>query len=265
MLRILTHETPNNPYLNLAFEEALARARSKDLVEDTLRIWRNGKALILGYFRNPEEDINLLVAKKRKIPIVRRFSGGGTVYHDIGCVNYSVVIKRDVKFPISYLYNELLKGTLLALKKLGVNAYVRNTNDIVVNERKVSGTAASIKWGVLFLHGSILINSDLKMLYLLLKIPKNIKPSIDPVKYRVANLSSFLGNIDIDEIVNALISSYSRILMSDYYFDEPGKEELKIAKVLLKEKYLKDEWNFKVPPKIDEKEIEKKINAILEG
>ncbi len=263
MLRILTYETPNDPYLNLAFEEALARARSKDLVEDTLRIWRNEKALILGYFRNPEEDINLLMARKIKIPIVRRFSGGGTVYHDIGCVNYSLAIKRDVKFPISYLYNELLKGTLLALKKLGVSAYVKNTNDIVVNERKVSGTAASIKWGVLFLHGSILINSDLKMLYLLLKIPKNIKPAIDPVKYRVTNLSLFLGNIDIDEIMNALISSYSKILMSDYYFDEPGKEELKIANILLKEKYLKDEWNFKVPPKTNEKEIENKINAIL--
>ncbi|ALM76455.1 lipoate--protein ligase family protein [Thermococcus barophilus] len=264
MLRILTYEIPNNPYLNLAFEEALARARSKDLVEDTLRLWRNEKALILGYFRNPKEDINLLVAKERKIPIIRRFSGGGTVYHDTGCVNYSLTIKRNVKFPISYLYNELLKGTLLALKKLGINAYVKNTNDIIVNERKVSGTAASIKWGVLFLHGSILVNSDLKMLYLLLKIPKNIKPSIDPVKYQVANLSSFLGNVSVDEVMNALISSYSKILMSDYYFDEPRKEELNIANILLKEKYLKDEWNFKVPPKIDEKEIEKKINAILE-
>lgn len=265
MLRILTYETLDNPYLNLAFEEALARARSKNLIEDTLRIWRNEKALILGYFRNLEEDINLLVARKRKIPIVRRFSGGGTVYHDIGCVNYSLVIKRDIKFPIPYLYNKLLKGTLLALKKLGINAYVRNTNDIVVNERKVSGTAASIKWDVLFLHGSILVNSDLKMLYLLLKIPKNIKPSIDPVKYRVANLSSFLRNIDIDEIMNALIFGYSKILMSDYYFDDPRKNELKIANVLLKEKYLKDEWNFKVPPKTDEKEIEKKINETLES
>jgi lipoate-protein ligase A len=262
-IRVLTYETPRNPHLNLAFEEALARVRAKDLVEDTLRIWRNEKALVLGYFRNAEDDINLLRAKEMNFSIVRRFSGGGTVYHDLGCVNYSIVIKRSVRFPVSYLYNELLKGTLIALKKLGIKPHIKNTNDIVVNGKKISGTAGSIKWNVLFLHGSILINSDLNMLYFLLKVPKSVKDSIDPVKYRVANLSRFVEDLNYEKMRDALIFGYSKVLSAKPYFDNPTKKELKVAQILYKQKYSKEEWNLKRSPNIDTKKIERKIEEVL--
>lgn len=262
-VRVLTYETPRNPYLNLAFEEALAIVRAKDLIEDTLRIWRNEKTLVLGYFRNAKDDINLLRAKEMNFSIVRRFSGGGTVYHDLGCVNYSIVVKRNTRFPVSYLYNELLKGTLVALKKLGVRPYIKNTNDIVVNGKKISGTAGSIKWNVLFLHGSILVNSDLNRLYLLLKMPKSIEGSIDPVKYRVANLSRFVGDLNYERIRDALIFGYSKTLLAKPYFDNPTKKELKVAQILHKQKYSRREWNLKRPPDIDTKKIERKIEEVL--
>ena len=258
-LRVLFNEYPD-PYLNIAFEEALARVRGVDTISDTLRIWRNKKALILGRFMKVEEDVNLENANRFRFPIIRRFTGGGTVYHDERCINYSLVLKRDVRYPLDYLYAHLLKGTLLALKKLGLRPYLKNTNDVVVNERKVSGTAAGLRWEVLFLHGSILVDSNLQMLYSLLKIPK--VHSFDPVKYRVANLTSFIRNISMDHVVEALIWGYSRVLSAPSTFEEPVREESKIAEILYEEKYSKDEWNFGGSIK-NETEINKKIKEIL--
>ncbi len=260
-LRVLTFQDPN-PYMNLAFEESLARARAKDLIPDTLRIWSNQRAIVLGYFRDPEIDVNLLRAEKDGFPIIRRFTGGGTVYHDKGCINYSIVLKRGVKFPISYLYGTLLKGTLNALERLGIRAELRNTSDVVFKGRKISGTAGSIKWGVLFLHGSILVNANLKELKSLLRIPENIKPSIDPVKYRVANLTEFI-DVEYSDIISALIHGYSEILSLTYHFEKPTEKEIKVARLLQKEKYSREEWNMKRPPKINKRELEEKIDKIL--
>ena len=259
-LRILSYKSAN-PYFNLAFEEALARVRGADIVDDTLRIWVNKNSIVLGRFRKAEKDVNMENAKKFKVPIVRRFTGGGTVYHDEGCLNYSLAVKKDVKYPVDYLYGSLLKGTLLALKELGLKPYLRNTNDIVVNERKVSGTAAGLRWGVLFLHGSVLVNSDLLKLYSLLRIPK--KHDFDPVKYRVANLSAFVNNIEIEELAELLAKSYSRVLGEDLYFDTPVLEELKVARLLYNEKYSKEGWNLKSPPEDREKRIKEKLKEIL--
>jgi len=260
-LRILTFEY-HDPRLNLAFEEALARARAGDLIPDTLRIWINNNALVLGYFREAREDINMLKAKKEEFPIIRRFTGGGTVYHDKGCINYTITLKRNVRFPISYLYGILLKGTIEALKIFGVNPELRNTSDVVLGERKISGTAGSIKWGVLFLHGSILINADLKKLTSLLRVPEEIKPSVDPVKYRVANLSEFI-DVNQKDVIESIIHGYSKILSCGYYIDKPTKEEKKLARLLYREKYSKKEWNLERPPKINRKELEDKVRELL--
>ncbi|HIH71785.1 MAG: lipoate---protein ligase [Thermococcaceae archaeon] len=257
-LRVIFHEY-RNPYLNIAFEESLARSRGVDLVDDTLRIWKNENSLILGRFRKVEGDINVGNAGKLGFSIVRRFTGGGTVYHDNGCLNYSLAIKRDVRYPVDYMYKVLLNGTLLALKKLGITPYLKNTNDVVINERKVSGTAAAVRWGVLFLHGSILVNSNLQKLYLLLRIPKT--HNFDPVKYRVANLSAFV-EASMEEVADALVWGYSRVLSTFPTFEEPLKEEIKVADILYKGKYSRDEWNFK--GLVDtERELNKKVKDIL--
>jgi len=245
-LRVLVFDS-GDPKFDLAFEEALARLRARDKIPDTLRLWRTSRSVVLGYFRSAEEDVNLDVASNEGIPLIRRFSGGGTVYLDRGCVNYSIVMKREVEFPISYLYGTVLQGTLTALESLGLSPYLRNTNDVVVNEKKVSGTAASIRWGVLFLHGSVLVDADLMTLRALLRVPERLKPSVDPVKYRVANLLEFVGGLDVDSVMDALIGGYSNVLSEDAYVDEPSKEELDVAGILYRFKYSHEEWNLRLP------------------
>ncbi|NJE76825.1 biotin/lipoate A/B protein ligase family protein [Thermococcus sp. ES12] len=236
-----------DPEFDLAFEEALARLRAKDMIPDTLRLWRTSRSVVLGYFRSAEEDVDLDLAGRKGVPIIRRFTGGGTVYLDRGCVNYSVVIKKDVEFPVSYLYGTILRGTLAALESLGFSPYLRNANDVVVGGRKVSGTAASIRWGVLFLHGSILFDADLGMLRGLLRVPERLKPSVDPVKYLVANLSEFTDSIDAGDVMDALVRGYSEVLSEKFYMDEPMEEELNAAEILHGFKYSRDEWNLRLP------------------
>lgn len=268
-LRVLLFETPDNPWFNMAFEEAFVRVRAAGIVkDDCLRIWRNSEAIVLGYLRNLADEVNVELARKLKVPIVRRFTGGGAVYHDLGNINYSIVIKPcgKIEKPIDYIYSKLLSGVLIALKKLGVNPYVENINDIVVENRKVSGTAATLFWNILFLHGSLLVNTNLSRLRKLLKIPKN-KPytkKINPVKYRVANLNDLLKiKASMREVIEALISGYEEALKVEAYLDKPLKLELRIAEILYKGKYLHATWNMEKHSIVEYRELEKEISEIL--
>jgi len=269
-LRVLLFETPENPWFNMAFEEALARIVSVGVIEEPcLRIWRNREAIVIGYMRNVEDEVNVELANKWGIPIIRRFTGGGAVYHDLGNINYTVIIKprEKIEKPIDYMYSELLNGILLALRKLGLNPYVENINDIVVNGRKVSGTAATLFWNIAFLHGSLLVSTDLEKLKAVLKIPPKGKyvKKVSPVKYRVENISNLLRRkTSMKEIIENIISGYEELLKAEAYLDKPSSLELRLANLLFKERYVKKTWNTKRRSIWEYRDLEDKIRAFLE-
>ncbi len=248
-LRVLLFETPEDPYMNLSFEEAFLIARERGWIEDdVLRIWRNANAVIIGYFQVAEEEVNLIETRKIGASIVRRFTGGGAVYHDLGNLNYAIAVKRrDVKGGVDFLYNFLLKGALNALRNLGASPKLENINDIVANDRKVSGTAGTIRGDTYFLHGCLLVKTDLAKLSSLLRVSKVklIDKRISSVKYRVANLCDVLErDISYKELVEALIRGYEELLGAEAYFDMPSSDELKLARALYKAKYTTPEWNL---------------------
>jgi len=269
-LRVLLFETPENPWFNMAFEEALARIVSVGVIEEPcLRIWRNREAIVIGYMRNVEDEVNVELANKWGIPIIRRFTGGGAVYHDLENINYTIAIKPRGKIekPVDYMYSELLNGILLALRKLGLNPYVENINDIVVNGRKVSGTAATLFWNIAFLHGSLLVNTNLEKLKAVLKIPPKGKyvKKVSPVKYRVENISNLLRRkTSMKEIIENIISGYEELLKAEAYLDKPSSLELRLANLLFKERYVKKTWNTKRRSIWEYRDLEDKIRAFLE-
>ena len=269
-LRVLLFETPENPWFNMAFEEALARIVSVGVIEEPcLRIWRNREAIVIGYMRNVEDEVNVELANKWGIPIIRRFTGGGAVYHDLGNINYTIAIKprEKIEKPVDYMYSELLNGILLALRKLGLNPYVENINDIVVNGRKVSGTAATLFWNIAFLHGSLLVNTNLEKLKAVLKIPPKGKyvKKVSPVKYRVENISNLLRRkTSMKEIIENIISGYEELLKAEAYLDKPSSLELRLANLLFKERYVKKTWNTKRRSIWEYRDLEDKIRAFLE-
>ncbi|RLE96973.1 MAG: lipoate--protein ligase family protein [Thermoprotei archaeon] len=266
-LRVLLYETPHDPYMNLAFEEAFTRVRAADLTCDTLRIWRNDRAVVIGYFQEAGAEVKLAEAEKLGIRVVRRFTGGGAVYHDLGNINFALAIKAEgVKDPISYLYSYLIGGALRALKLLGASPRLENVNDIVVNQRKVSGVAASTRWGVYFLHGCILVNADLTALAKVLRVPKEKlrDKGVSEVKYRVANLSEVLGReLSYRELVKALVKGYEEHLKAESYVDLPSKEEVRVAQLLYEYKYSRNEWNLYRAPHSAFKNLEEKLKEIL--
>ncbi len=248
-LRVLLFETPEDPYMNLAFEEAIPRARGCGISPDTLRLWRNQGAVIIGYFQRAEEEVNLEQADRLGIKVVRRFTGGGAAYHDLGNINYALSLslsERRVANPLEYIFSELIKAPVEALRGLGFNASLENVNDIVVDGRKVSGTAATVAWGSIFFHGAMLVNSDLSRLASVLRVSvkKLIDKGISSVKYRVTNLSS-IKNVSVQEVADSLANSFAKLLGYDgVRYEMPSSEELEIANVLYNYKYTSKEWNF---------------------
>ncbi len=267
LLRVLLFETPHDPYMNLAFEEAFARARGAGLVDDTLRIWRNDRAVIIGYFQEAEGEVDMEEASKLGVKVVRRFSGGGAVYHDLGNVNYALAVDgRAVPDPIGYAYTDLIRGVLGALRLLGCEPRVENVNDIVVGGRKVSGTAASFRWGACFIHGTLLLSVDLATLSRVLKPPKEklLAKGVSEVKYRVANLSELLGRgLGYREVVEALVRGFEEALGAEAYFDMPSSEELSAARLLYEQKYSSPQWNLnRVPHSVFQK-LEGELSSLF--
>jgi lipoate-protein ligase A len=265
-LRVLLFEEPEDPYMNLAFEEALARARGAGLVPDTLRIWRNARAVVIGYFQIASEEVDLERAMREKVVVARRFTGGGAVYHDMGNVNYAVVASaEELRDPVEYAYSHLVKGLVNALKLLGLDACIENVNDVVVEGRKVSGTAASFRWGSCFIHGTLLVNADLETMSRMLKPPveKLRSKGISDVKQRVTNISQLLGRVpSYREVVEALVRGFEELLNAEAYFDLPSREELYAATLLYERKYSKEEWNLRRAPH-SAFEVEKELKEIL--
>ncbi len=265
-LRVLLFETPKDPYYNLALEEVLFLLHSKGIIkDDVLRIWRNENAVVIGYFQSPAEEVDLEYADKIKAIIVRRFTGGGAVYHDLGNINYAV-ITRGKTSSVREIYEYLLGGILEALSMLGLNPWKENINDIVANNRKVSGTAASIKNSTLFLHGSLLVSTDLVKLSRVLKVSRKklMDKGVSSVKYRVALLEDLLGRrIEYWEIIDAIVKGYSALLGSKPYYDLPTKLEVLVADKLYYGKYLKHEWNFERKSSHYFRDVYREIDELL--
>lgn len=265
-LRVLLFEEPENPHMNLAFEEALARARGAGLVPDTLRVWRNSRTVVIGYFQLASEEVDLERARGEGVAVVRRFTGGGAVYHDLGNVNYSVAVAAEgLRNPIEHAYSHLVRGLVNALKLLGLEARVENVNDVVAGGRKVSGTAASFRWGSCFVHGTLLVNADLEAMSRLLKPPpEKLKgKGVSDVKHRVANVAQLLGRKpSYREVVEALVRGFEELMGAEAYFDLPSREELEAARLLYERKYSRAEWNLQRVPH-SAFDVERELTGIL--
>jgi len=246
-LRVLLYETPTNPYYNLAFEEAFFLVHHYKGGDPVLRIWRNENAVVIGIFQRAEEEVDLDYAEKEGIAVVRRFTGGGAVYHDLGNANYAIAVKTRSEDKIGYAYGFLLQGAVKALSRLGAEAWIENVNDVVVSHRKISGSAAAVRGDTVLLHGTLLISTDLEKLYRVLKVSKKKleDKGVSSVKYRVGLLEELLSRkISLREVVEAFTGAFAELLGAAPYFDLPSKLELAIARALYEEKYSKQEWNL---------------------
>src|SRR5438093_6879599 len=197
--RLVDLEYRDNPSMNLAVEEAIPRMVGEGKAPSTVRFWHNSNTIVIGCFQSAKLEVNMQACKETGTEVVRRFTGGGAVYHDGGNLNYAISLRRGHRMvpsdDLQFVFQKLSEGAVQGLRLLGVKADFQPINDIQVEGRKLSGAAGSIRWGTIFHHGCILVSSNLSILGKVLKVPvqKLADKQVASVQKRVTTIRDELG------------------------------------------------------------------------
>jgi lipoate-protein ligase A len=250
VLRVFIVEWPGNQFLNLSFEEALYRTFTGK--GGVLRFWRNDKVVVIGRHQCAALEVNANALREKNIKLVRRFTGGGAVYHDLGNINYALAVGRDAAGVRSIVELFRLVGEAVAdaLESLGVKgASYRALNDIEVNGMKISGLAGASSLGKLFVHGALLVASDLAILGQVLRVSKeklSDKRFVKSKVKRVATLEEVLGRrVAPEEVYAAIADSLAEKLKLEKVEGRVSRKEIERAVQLYRERYSKVSWNLK--------------------
>lgn len=233
----------------MAIDEAILNSAINGLSENTIRFytWRPS-AISIGFFQSMKEEVDVDVAKKSGVDLVRRYTGGGAVFHQHELTYSLLISEKDLPSDIIKSYEHICRGIILGLADLGVTASFSPINDIIVGAKKISGNAQTRKGGYLLQHGTILLDIDVEKMFSLLLVPdeKMKDKLIKNVKERVTSLYLETGkNYEEDFLEQVFLSSFSKALGFIPATGELSNHELEEAEKLLKEKYENDSWNYK--------------------
>ncbi len=233
---IITTET--NPYKNLAVEEYILR-QVKD-GEVILYLWQNEKTVVIGKNQNPWKECKLAELSEDGGKLVRRLSGGGAVFHDLGNLNFTFLATKE-----NYNVEKQLEVILKAVRGLGIPAEKSGRNDITVEGRKFSGNAFFSDGVHSYHHGTILVQVDMSMLshYLNVSREKLVSKGVESVRARVTNLTEYVPELTIERIRSELVEAFGEVYehtpveleISELQWDEIRK---------LEEKFASWEWNL---------------------
>jgi lipoate---protein ligase len=236
------NENATDPYLNLALEEHLLRNVKAD--EDILLFYINEPSIIIGRNQNTLEEINHPYVESKGIHVVRRLSGGGAVYHDLGNLNFSF-ITTNARENIQN-FRKFTAPVIKVLQSLGIPAELGGRNDILVQGRKISGNAQYVAGQRMVSHGTLLFESDLTQVVeaLNVKMTKIESKGIKSVRSRVANISEFM-----EEPLGVL--AFRRRLLEGIFEGENPIPQYRLtgsdweaAHKLADEHYRSWEWNY---------------------
>lgn len=227
--------------INLAIEEHLVR--NLNIESDILLFYINEPSIIIGRNQNTLEEINFPYVEKNHIQVVRRLSGGGAVYHDHGNLNFSFINPNGREFL--HNFKKFTAPVVKVLNNMGVPAELNGRNDIVVEERKISGNAQYAIGSKLVSHGTLLFNSELSTVAeaLNVKTEKIVSKGIKSVRSRVANISEYLSEpMDILEFRERVKNGILAEANNGVY--KLTQEDWDSINKLSKERYQTWEWNF---------------------
>ena len=234
-----------NPYYNIASEEYFL----KNFNDDVFILYRNEPSVIIGKHQNPFSEINYKYLKSNNIQIVRRLSGGGAVYHDLGNINFTFIKNKHNNNLIDFEFH--IKPIYEFLRKLKLNVSYGKRHDLFINDMKISGNAEHIWKKRVLHHGTLLFNSDLNQLSnVLFNLSNNYEDkAIKSVISKVTNIVDFLDNIKITDLFNLVFEYVSLNSDNNSKMYEITKfDNLSISK-LIENKYNNWKWNFGYSPK----------------
>ena len=237
--------------MNLAVEEAIPRSVGEGKSPNTVRFWHNSNTIVIGCFQSAKLEVNMEACKETGTKIVRRFTGGGAVYHDSGNLNYAISLQKGSKIVpdenLQSVFQRLSEGAVWGLRNLGVNAQFQPVNDIQVDGKKISGAAGSIRWNSILHHGCILVNSDLSILGKVLNVPraKLEDKHVASVQKRVTTVRDELGReVYTNDVRDAIVKGVENCYGVRVQTGNLTEEEARLAEELYQTKYSRLEWNL---------------------
>jgi lipoate-protein ligase A len=246
-MRLIINEK-TYPYFNLALEERFL----VDTDIEAVILWRNSRSVIIGRNQNAAEEINAEYARLRDIPVIRRQSGGGAVFHDLGNVNFTII--RDMRMGDFNNYAFFTTPVIEYLKTLGVNAELQGRNDLAIDGAKFCGNAQAVKNGRIMHHGCILYNADFTSLEGILT-PRGLKfesHGVKSVRKRVTNIADHIRNpMTVEKFFEGICGHFAALMDAEPY--ELSPEDIASTDDLVSRKYSKWEWNYGKSPPYDMK------------
>ncbi len=266
---IYIDNTQTDPHYNLAFEEyvfrnlpALAAPAEAEADTPVLLLWQNSPSVIVGKYQNTIEEIDLEYVEQQGIHVVRRNTGGGAVYHDLGNLNYSFIIP-DAQTKVDF--KTFTTPIVRALRAYGIRAEQTGRNDLVVDGRKFSGNAQQFSKRRLLHHGTIMFDVDADAVAKALRVKPgkfkskatksvrsrvtNLKPYFDELTRSIGNRCYVEAPKNAAELKNLLLDWFRR----EYDVIDLALTEEQLAEIetLKAQKYDTEEWNIGKSPKAD--------------
>lgn len=245
----IDNENITDPRVNLAIEEFALK--HLDINETYLLFYINEPSIIIGKNQNTVEEINAEYVREEGIHVVRRLSGGGAVYHDLGNLNFSFITKDDGNS--FHDFKKFTDPVVKALKKLGVNAELSGRNDILADGKKISGNAQFSTKGRMFSHGTLLFDSEIENVVsaLNVRMDKIESKGIKSIRSRVTNIREHLEeDMTMEEFKQTLLTYLFEEFDSipKYELTESNWEEIR---KISRERYANWDWNYGKSPKFN--------------
>ena len=241
-----------DPAYNLAFEEYVFSRT--DYGEPVLLLWQNAPAVIVGKYQNTLEEINYDYIRENEVRVIRRNTGGGAVYHDLGNLNFSFIIP-DVESKVDF--RTFTIPVVKALRDCGIDAEQTGRNDILAGGRKFSGNAQQFSRGRMLHHGTLMFDVQMENVTRALRVkPGKFKSkATKSVRSRITNLKPLLIGAGASEDMTA---GDFKALLLDWFFREYEMKTVELSPAqkqeilrLKAEKYDRWEWNFGKSPAAD--------------
>lgn len=257
-MKIILNENTSLSF-NMAAEEYLMKYSN----EDVFMLWRAARSVLIGKNQNTMNEINYDYVKNHNIDVVRRLSGGGTVFCDLGNTNFAFIVTDDSAFSD---FRKFTQPILEVLQNLGVQAEFSGRNDLTIEGKKFSGNAQYKYKNRVLHHGTLLFSSDIGDLTNAIN-PDKLKlqsKGVKSVKSRVTNISAHLQEeIDIMGF-RQMINNHIKATNPSAYFYEFTDEDIQAIKAIEAERFLTWDWNYGNSPKYNSGKVEKFTGGLVD-